>query len=102
MKGLMALKGHTRRIVLAGIDTLAYVLICLAYLGIDYLFLGEAITHVGRYVINSLILLVVISAFRVIFRAYTNIWRYTNTSAYLNLVISDIVGGIVALSCIFR
>ena len=96
MKGLMALKGHTRRIVLAGIDILAYVLICLAYLGIDYLFLGEAITHVGRYVINSLILLVVISAFRVIFRAYTNIWRYTNTSAYLNLVISDIVGGIVA------
>jgi len=96
MKGIMSLKGHSRRVVLALFDVLAYVLICLAYLGIDYLFLGEAISHVGRYVINSLILLVFISAFRVIFRAYTNIWRYTNTSAYLNLVISDIVGGIVA------
>ncbi len=75
MKGIMALKGHARRFVLAGFDILVYVIICMAYLGIDYLFLGEAITHVGRYFIDSLILLVLISAFRVIFRGYTNIWR---------------------------
>jgi len=96
MKGIMSLKGHSRRVVLAMIDVLCYIIVCAAYLLVDYLFLNDAITHVGQYVINTVILLVFISAFRVLFRAYTNIWRYTNTSAYLNLIISDLVGGIVA------
>ncbi len=96
MKGIMSLKGHSRRVVLALIDIFCYIVVCAVYLGVDYLFLNDAITHVGQYVINCLILLVFICAFRVLFRAYTNIWRYTNTSAYLNLIISDVAGGIVA------
>ncbi|MBQ8393008.1 MAG: polysaccharide biosynthesis protein [Clostridia bacterium] len=103
MKGIMSLKGHTRRVVLAGIDVLCYAILCAIYLGIDFLFLEDTINkqEVGVYFINALILLVITSAFRIIFRAYTNIWRYTNTSAYLNLVVSDIVGGIVAWLIIY-
>ena len=96
MKGIMSLKGHSRRVVLAAIDIFCYVAVCAVYLLIDFLFLNDAIKHVGQYVINTVILLVFISAFRILFRAYTNIWRYTNTSAYLNLIISDLVGGVVA------
>jgi hypothetical protein len=56
MKGIMAIKGHGRRFVLAGIDILTYIIITAIYLGIDYLFLNDAIGNVGEYIINSLIL----------------------------------------------
>ena len=101
MKGIMAIKGHARRVVLAAFDILTYIIITALYLGIDYLFLNDAITHVGDYVINAIVLLVLISAFRTIFRAYTNVWRYTNTGAYLNLVISDIAGAVVAWMIVY-
>ncbi len=101
MKGIMAIKGHARRVVLAAFDILTYIIITALYLGIDYLFLNDAITHVGDYVINAVVLLVLISAFRTIFRAYTNVWRYTNTGAYLNLVISDITGAVVAWMIVY-
>ena len=90
MKGIMAIKGHGRRIVLAGIDIITYIIISAVYLGIDYLFLNDAIGNVGSYVINSLILLVCIGITRAIFRIYINVWRYTNTVAFMNMVISDV------------
>ena len=96
MKGIMAIKGHGRRFVLAGIDILTYIIITAIYLGIDYLFLNDAIGNVGEYIINSLILLACISISRVIFRIYINVWRYTNTVAFMNMVISDVAGGVAA------
>ena len=47
MKGIMAIKGHGRRLVLAGIDLITYIIISAVYLGIDYLFLNDAIGNVG-------------------------------------------------------
>ena len=96
MKGIMAIKGHGRRIVLAGIDIITYIIISAIYLGIDYLFLNDAIGNVGLYVINSLILLACISVSRAIFRIYINVWRYTNTVAFMNMVISDVAGAVAA------
>ena len=96
MKGIMAIKGHGRRFVLAGIDILTYIIITAIYLGIDYLFLNDAIGNVGEYIINSLILLACISISRVVFRIYINVWRYTNTVAFMNMVISDVAGGVAA------
>ena len=74
MKGIMAIKGRARRVVLGAIDVLIYFTIAAVYLGIDYLFLNEAITHIGSYVINSLILLAFISVFRIVLGTYTNVW----------------------------
>lgn len=96
MKGIMAIKGHGRRLVLAGIDIITYIIISAVYLGIDYLFLNDAIGNVGSYVINSLILLVCIGITRAIFRIYINVWRYTNTVAFMNMVISDVAGAVAA------
>ncbi len=96
MDKIMSLKGYSRRIILSFIDILTYVIISFIYLGVDYLFLDNKINDIGAYALNSLILLAVICLFRVVFKAYTNVWRFTSTGAYLGLVISDITGGVVA------
>ena len=101
MDKIMSLKGYSRRLILSFIDILTYVIISITYLGVDYLFLDNKITDNGAYVINSLILLAVICLFRVAFKAYTNVWRFTSTGAYLSLVMSDIVGGVVAWAVVY-
>ena len=34
---------------------------------------------------------------RLLLSVYTNVWRYANSKAYLTMVFSDVVGGVVAL-----
>ena len=50
MKGIMSLKGHSRRVVLAVIDILCYVAVCAGYLLVDYLFLNDAIKAAERII----------------------------------------------------
>ena len=96
MDKIMSFKGRTRRIILRMIDVLTYVIISFIYYGVDYFFLDNKLGHAGAYAINALILLAVISLFRVIFKTYTNVWRFTSTEAYFSLVLSDLTGGFVA------
>lgn len=60
--------------------------------------------EIGRYLINLAIVAVFIFAARTLFRVYLNVWRYANTRAYLDIVISDTLGGALALvvSIVFR
>ena len=52
---------------------------------------------IERFLINSAILLVLMMLARVAFSVYFNIWRYTNTTVYLKMVVADGVGCIVGL-----
>ncbi len=49
------------------------------------------------YMLNLTIFLVCLIASRVIIRVYSNVWRYANSKAYLQMVIADSIGGIAAL-----
>lgn len=49
------------------------------------------------YLVNSAILIGFIFPFRFLFRSYSNIWRYANTSSYIRILISDALGGICAM-----
>lgn len=49
------------------------------------------------YVYNSLILTALIFISRLSFGVYSNVWRYTNTLAYLELIAADCIGGIVSI-----
>ncbi len=49
------------------------------------------------YVLNLTIFLVCLIASRVVIRVYSNVWRYANSKAYLQMVIADSIGGVAAL-----
>ncbi len=49
------------------------------------------------YVLNLCIFLICLIVSRVIIRVYSNVWRYANSKAYLQMVIADGIGGVAAL-----
>ena len=49
------------------------------------------------YLYNSLILAALIFLSRFIFKVYANVWRYTSTLAFLELVASDCIGGVLTI-----
>ena len=49
------------------------------------------------YLVNALIIFGFILIARLILRCYTNVWRYANSKVYMQIVIADAIGGILAL-----
>ena len=49
------------------------------------------------FVTNSVIMLLMVLIFRLLFWIYRMVWRYTSTRAYFNLILADALGGIAAL-----
>ncbi|MBQ0110574.1 MAG: polysaccharide biosynthesis protein [Oscillospiraceae bacterium] len=49
------------------------------------------------FIINSAAQLILIIVSRILLGIYNNVWRYTSTAAYLELVIADSVAGLVSL-----
>ncbi len=78
-----------RRIILLAFDILSYAFISLAYfIGTDLL--SDNFVYPDRnFVISSVILLAFIYLFRIAFGTDFNVWRYSNTSAYLSIVLSS-------------
>lgn len=90
-------KGKARKLILCFFD-----FICFVAIDISYFFLavqtGEVSTVQGVWFIyNSLCLYACIFVSRLLFKVYTNVWRYTNTSAYLFIVIADFCGAFVSV-----
>jgi len=88
---------HTRKIVLCFFDILCFAVVDLfiwwttTYIDLRWSY------QTDRYIYNSLILLGTIMLCRLLSGVYFNVWRYTNTTVYLKMVIADGVGCIVAL-----
>ena len=82
-------------------------LIDLSILALSYLFafatsfIGDSVndrtSEIPRYLISFLIFAICITAAKLAIRVYTNVWRYVSSRAYLEMVFSDAVGGVVAL-----
>lgn len=51
----------------------------------------------GHFFINSAVQLILIIVCRAFLGTYNNIWRYTSTAAYLELIIADGIAGVVTL-----
>ncbi len=87
-----------RKAVLISLDVVFFVLMDIFYYFIA-LRASSSIpvdeTHV--FLVNSLVQLVTVFAFRFIFGIYKNVWRYSNTKVYFTLVLSDGFAGIFAL-----
>ena len=100
MKIIDEIRGSYRKYILLVFDCLCFCVIN----GIFYylsatgnLSNSEAVSDCGVFVINSAIMLLTVLAFRILFRIYRMVWRYTSTKSYFNLILADALGGIAAL-----
>jgi len=90
------LSGKGRRFLLALID-IAWL--CLMFLLV--LFFADKEAGGGMYSIRTywrclLVIAVCIMAGRLLVRAYANIWRYPNVTAYMTMLVSDTFSGMIA------
>ena len=84
-----------RRLTLIAID---FCILLFAYLGICALMYMDSSLNLKpmAYICNFLIFTFFIFASRVFFKVYSNIWRYANSSIYVMIIASDIIGGCIA------
>ena len=100
MKIIDEIRGNYRKYILLAFDCLCFCVIN----GIFYylsatgnLSNSEAVSDCGVFVKNSAIMLLTVLVFRILFRIYRMVWRYTSTRSYFNLILADALGGIAAL-----
>lgn len=87
---------HKRRLALAAIDILILAAVFLFTASITF-FVGNDSFDILVYLGNFLLFTTLIMLARVFLHVYTNVWRYANSKAYLQIVASDIMGGVLAL-----
>ncbi len=95
------LKKNKRRMLLYAIDMSLYTVLYLIYYVTSHLGDGKGFDDFGLHALNFAIFFACISASRVVFRAYFNVWRYANCRAYIDLVVADCVGGFAAFLITF-
>ncbi len=97
---MLFLKKSKRRLLIYLIDMFFLTAIYALFFGASHFGDGadKIVRSLGIYALNYLIFAGFITIARVIVRVYFNIWRYPNSRAYLEIVFSDAIGGIVALA----
>ena len=85
-----------RMLVLIGID-LAIFLSIYALAAVLMLLATPALFNITGYLINLAITAVMVFAMRRIVRVYSNVWRYADAAAYLDIVVADAAGGLLSL-----
>lgn len=86
-----------RRLLLILIDLCIYLAVATFTWVLDSIKGRGANLTLGWYAVNIAIFFVTIVAVRMFFRSYSNLWRYANSKIYLQIVIADAIGGILAL-----
>lgn len=85
---------------------LSFDIVCFILMDIFYYFIalrasgGLPVERSHVFLVNSGVQLVSVFVFRYIFGIYKNVWRYSNTKVYFNLVLSDGLAGVSALVAI--
>ena len=87
-----------RRLALVGIDLMCFIGVFLISFIFSEYFSSTSVRLDGalQYLITAGIFSSILFLCRFIFSVYNNVWRYANSKAYLTMVFSDIVGGIIA------
>ena len=85
--------GKFRRVTLILFDLLCFAAVDLGY----YLLAGQAsfstpVNNGEIFLYNSICLALCLFALRFACKAYNNVWRYTNTGAYVLMMLADILG----------
>ena len=89
--------GKSRKPLLFLIDVCCFFVIDFLYFYATKIFKASPILDLHEYLLNTAILFICMFAMRLALRIYRNVWRYTSTQAYFNLVLADFLGGVLAL-----
>ena len=87
---------HKRRIALISIDFLILAAVFSFTAAMTH-FVSDNQFAFPKFLGNFAAFLIFIMGVRVAVRVYSNVWRYANSKAYLEIVASDIIGGLCAL-----
>ena len=82
-----------RRLILLSVDVLCFLSMNIMYL----LFASVGTADTGMFWLNTGIHIFLICIFRTILRVYKNVWRYSNTGAYLRLIVADGIAGVATI-----
>ena len=94
---------NKRRCLLIFLDALVFTIIyfvCAAMMAVAAKIPNTNGINFGslpRFLGNYAVFLLLIMAMRFVFRIYHNVWRYANTRVYLEIILSDALGGLIAM-----
>ena len=88
--------GMTRSVILLGFDILCFLFISLAYFLLADVITDKSNFRFAYYLINAGIIALLIVIVQFIMGMNRNVWRYPHTQAYLYLVISFLIVGLVS------
>ncbi len=86
-----------RKLLLASIDTLIYLFVASVFFILSRISDSSSVKPVGDYLISCAVFYVCIVAMRLALRVYSNVWRYANAYAYLQIVIADGTAAVLGL-----
>ena len=98
----MIFKTNKKHFLLLGIDSVTFIAVYLFSAFLEFLTgklftSGDLPSLLLRYTLNFLVFYVIIFLARYALKAYRNVWKFADSSAYLELVIADALGGVIAL-----
>ena len=85
-----------RRPILFLFDVFCFFIINIFYYGSTRVFDTSPSYVYSVYVCNTAVLFVTTFVLRYFFKVYSNVWRYTSSKAYFNLILSDMTAAFVA------
>ena len=83
-----------RRVLLVGIDFAIFISIYVV-VAILMLLATPNQFHFPDFILHFAITVVSVFSFRVGIKVYSNMWRYADAAAFLELVVSDTLGGLL-------
>ena len=88
--------------MLIGIDFLSLLLVYVGGFVLEYITfgsgrLGDIAAIYDKIILNFTVFAIMVFASRYVFKIYSNVWRYANSKAYLDMVFADAAGGALAL-----
>ena len=88
----------SRKQLLFLFDILCFIVVNALYVTGTVIDGSIALHDMPKFFTNFVILLVLVFSFRLVFKFYRVVWRYTYTKAYLSAIVSDACAGIVAIA----
>ena len=88
---------NKRKWLLLLVDLISFFIVYIATAFIATLSSTSVDINKSGYIINLVIFLLLLFVSRVVVGVYSNVWRYANSKAYLQMVTADVIGGIAAL-----
>lgn len=89
---------NIRKLVLFAVDSLVIWLVCavftwLANLGVDSIVINDDVTFLKVFAMYICLMLA-----RKAGHVYSNVWRYANSTTYLSIAVSDMIGGVIYIA----